>query len=139
THTGDDARCRRLSFVLVVRDQEADFQEHRLRIEQAADPLARRQFAGLVLAFDAGRAAAFAQTGLELRELLHHEAQMRLARDVHGYFSFEKSVGSMNTESTFCTILPFASESAETFFHSGSLRNSSQFLVACSRLACEMM
>ena len=40
---------------------------------------------------------------------------------------------------TFSTILPLASDSAATFFHSGSLRKSAQFLSACSRLSWAMM
>jgi len=54
------------------------------------------------------------------------------------YFIGEKSVGSMNTDSTLLTILPLASESFCTFCHSGSLPNSFQFCLAASRLACAM-
>jgi len=50
------------------------------------------------------------------------------------YFKGEKSAGSRNTESTFSTSLPFFSDSAATFIHSGSLRKSAQFLSAAARL-----
>jgi len=51
------------------------------------------------------------------------------------YFKGEKSAGSRNTESIFCTILPlFFSVSVATFMKSGSLRNSAQFLSAAARL-----
>ena len=53
-----------------------------------------------------------------------------------GYFSFEKSVGVMNTDSTFSTILPPASDSFCTLIHSGSLRKAAQEAVAASRLVC---
>ena len=63
-----------------------------------------------------------------LRELFDQMAHVRRARGgVHGYFRGEKSVGSRKSESTFCTILPSFSESAATFFHSGSLLNAAQF------------
>src|SRR5712691_1598285 len=55
------------------------------------------------------------------------------------YFKAEKSVGSMNVESTFSTIFPSASEALATFCHSGSPANSFQFLVAASWLGCETM
>ena len=79
-----------------------------------------------MLLLDALRAAAFAQRGLQLRELFDEMAHVRQACGVHGYFRGEKSVGSRKSESTFCTILPFFSESAATFFHSGSALNAAQ-------------
>jgi hypothetical protein len=53
------------------------------------------------------------------------------------YFKGENAVGSMKTDWVFSTIGPFASDAARAVFHSGSLRNSSQFLVAASRFGCE--
>ncbi len=58
---GDDACARRLAIILIVGDQQADFEERRARIEQLRDPLARRHLAGAVLFFDSLGAAAQAQ------------------------------------------------------------------------------
>jgi hypothetical protein len=46
----------------------------------------------------------------------------------------------MKTDSGgFARILPFFSESAATFRHSGSAWNSAQFFLAASRLGCTIM
>src|SRR5262249_11287426 len=96
------------------------------------------EFAGLVLALDARRATAFAESRFELLELFDKMAHVRQTGGV-GHFSLEKSVGSRKTESTFWTILPLALDSALTFFHSGSLLKSAQFFLASSRLGCARM
>ncbi len=87
-----------------------------------------------MLLFDAHGSAAFAETRFQLRELFDEMAHVRQACGVHGYFRGEKSVGSRKSESTFCTILPSFSESAATFFHSGSALNAAQLAFAASRL-----
>ena len=135
----DDAGGGSLPVIAVVGDEQADFQEGGTRIEQTLDALARGHLAGAVLAVDARRSATLAEAGFQVVQLLDQEAHVRLACDVHGYFKGEKSVGSMNTESTCWTILPLASDSAATFFHSGSLRKAAQFALAASRLGCSRM
>ena len=92
---GDHARGGRLAVVTVVGDQQADFEKQRARVEQRGDALARRHLAGAVLLLDARRAAAFAQALLQRVKLFDQVAHVRLAGDIHGYFSIEKSVGSM--------------------------------------------
>ncbi len=84
----------RLAVVSVVGDQQADFEEERAGVEQRRDALARGHLAGAMLLVDARRAAAFAQAVFQLAKLFDQEAHVRLARGVHGYFSWEKSVGS---------------------------------------------
>ncbi len=117
-------------------------------IEESRDALARGHLAGAVLLFYTRRSAAFPQAIFQFMELLHQEPQMGSARQpgrsfgcLHDgfYFSFEKSVGSMKTESTWLTIFPLASEAAATFFHSGSLLNSFQCCAAASRLGWARM
>src|SRR5262245_821711 len=100
-----------------------------------------------MLLLDARGAAAFAQARLQLLEFLHEEAHVRLIvgqtiafcglsvpAHTHAYFNLEKSAGSMKTDSTFCTIFPFAFDSVFTFCHSGSAPNSAQFFLAASTL-----
>jgi hypothetical protein len=59
----------------------------------------------------------------------------RRMRPRFGHLICEKSAASMYTDSGgLARILPFASDSAATFFHSGSSPNSFQFFTACSRL-----
>ena len=53
------------------------------------------------------------------------------------YFIFEKSNGSMNTETTCVVSAPFTSDAVLAFTHSGSLRNSSQLCFAVSRSLCD--
>ena len=62
---GDDTRTRSLSFVAVIRHQQADLENRRPRIQQTCHPLARRQFALLVLLGNLGRATAVAQLRLQ--------------------------------------------------------------------------
>jgi hypothetical protein len=92
-----------------------------------------------VLFIDPRGTAALSQPVLQLPHLFYEEAHVPLARNIHDYFSAEKSAGSMNTDVTWFTIFPLSSESAETFFHSGSFWNSFQFFVASSRLGCAKM
>ncbi len=56
----DYAGGRRLAVVAVVRDQQADFQEARTRVDQAGNALPRGHFAGLVLAIDTRLSTALA-------------------------------------------------------------------------------
>ncbi len=137
---GDDARGRRLAVVAVVGDQQANLEEKRPGIHEAGDALPGRHLAGPVLPLDARGPAAFAQTRLQFLKLPDEEAHVRLARDIHDHFNFEKSAGSMKTDSGgLARILPSFSESAATFFHSGSALNSLQFLAAASRLGWARM
>jgi hypothetical protein len=73
-----------------------------------------------------------------VKKMYAHRRVDRVTEPPITYLIGEKSVGSMNTDSTLLTILPLASDSFCTFCHSGSLRNSSQFFLAASRLACAM-
>ena len=136
---GDDTRGWGLPFITVVGDQQADLEERRPRVEQTFDALARGHLSGAVLALDAGSAATLAEAGFERSQLVDEQAHVRLAGYVHGHFSGEKSVGSMKTESTCWTILPSASDAADTFFHSGSSRKAAQLALAASRLGCFRM
>ncbi len=81
---GDYARGGRMAFVLVVGDEQADFEEARAGIEQFRDTLARRQFTGFMLFGDFRRAATRAQAVFELVELFDQKAHMRGASDRAG-------------------------------------------------------
>ena len=81
---------------------------------------------------------------------LHQEVQDRLilcifapSREIFAglehYFSFEKSVGLMNIDSDFSTILPWASDAVCTLIQSGSLKNAAQEAAAPARLLCFRM
>src|SRR5262245_61772207 len=64
--SGDDAGRGGLSVVLVVGDEQADFQPRRVAIEQRGDALARRQFPLVMLSLDALRAPALFEAGAQL-------------------------------------------------------------------------
>ena len=137
---GDDAGGGRLTVVAVVGDQQADFEEACAGVDQGGDALARGHLAGLVLTIDARLPAALAEAGFERLNLFDKVAHVRLALRRPRYFNLEKSAGSMKTDSGgLARILPFFSDSAATFCHSGSARNAAQFFVAASRLGCVMM
>ena len=72
----DDAGGRRLPLVLVVSDQQSDFEETRAGIEQLRDALTCRELAGLVLALDFRNPAAPAQAIFEFVELLDQMAHV---------------------------------------------------------------
>jgi hypothetical protein len=80
TDARDNAGTRRLALILIVRDQEPDLEEARLRIAQPVDALAGSEFFLFVLSGDAVLAAAFAQLGLERADLGAELPQTRVAR-----------------------------------------------------------
>src|ERR1039458_5902180 len=63
---GDRAEARRLTIVLIVGQQQPDFEEGRARVEQRRNALARGHFARAMLALDLGRSAARAPAALRL-------------------------------------------------------------------------
>ena len=82
---GDNACGRRLPIVLVVSQQQADFKEHRPRIDQLADALARRELAFAMLLFDLLRPAAGAHPLLDVFEPFEHAPHVRhVLRDLSG-------------------------------------------------------
>ena len=81
---GDDAGGGGLAVVLVVGDEQADFEEARAGIEQVGDAFARRQFAGFVLLLDFRWAAALAESFFELVELLDEMAHVGGAGEWRG-------------------------------------------------------
>jgi hypothetical protein len=68
-HAGDDAGGRRLSFVLIVGDQQADFDEARAFVTQPFDAFARGELFLLVLARDPLGSAAESEGGFQLADL----------------------------------------------------------------------
>ena len=80
--SGDHPRGGRLAFIPVVRDQQANFEEHAPGIDQFAKPLTRGQLAFAVLLFDFPGAAA----GPELVFKLVQAGNQR-AHVVHGRLS----------------------------------------------------
>src|SRR4051812_25520682 len=88
----------------------------------------RRHARGFACAWrrDEHERAALAQPGDDLRQhVIDREA---------GHLIAEKSVGFMNTESTFSTSLPFRSLSSRTLIQSGSARNAFHDASAASLL-----
>ena len=77
----DHAGSGRLAVVLVVSDQQADFEETRARVEQARDAFARGEFAGAVLLLDAFRAAAFPKFLFQMMQRFDEVAHVRRACD----------------------------------------------------------
>ena len=73
---GDHARRGRLAVVLVIGDQQADFEEHGARIDQLCDALPRRQLSFAVLLFDFLRAAAGAKLIFKLFQSGDQRAHM---------------------------------------------------------------
>jgi hypothetical protein len=55
------------------------------------------------------------------------------------YFIGEKSVGDMNSDSTFAVSRPFTSDAVLAFVHSGSAANAAQRFLASSRFGYAMM
>ena len=78
-----DAGGGRLAVIAVVGDQQADFEEAGTGVGEARNALARGHFAGLVLAGNARRAAALAETRFERLNLFDKVTHVRLAGDVH--------------------------------------------------------
>src|SRR5207302_2926579 len=91
SEAGDDTGGGSLPVVAVVGDEESDFEEVRVRIDERGDAFAGGEFAGLVLAFDTRGSAAVPKAGLKLLKLIDEEAHVRQASGVHGYLIFEKS------------------------------------------------
>ena len=84
---GDHARRGGLAVVLVVGDEQADFEEQGAGIEQRGNALARRHLPGAMLALDAGRAAAFAQPVFQRLQLADKQSHLRGARQPGGSLS----------------------------------------------------
>ena len=80
--SGDHPSGGRLTFIPVVRDQQANFEEHAPGIDQLVNPLTRGQLAFAVLLFDFPGAAA----GPELVFKLVQAGNQR-AHVVHGRLS----------------------------------------------------
>ncbi len=68
---GDYSGSGRLSIVLVVSQQEPDFEEHRFDIEQGGDPLPRRQLTVPMLFVDLRRTASRPESLLQFVQLLN--------------------------------------------------------------------
>jgi hypothetical protein len=81
---GDGAQAGRFAIVLVVGQQQSDFEEGRAGVEQRGDAFARGHLAGAMLPLDLGRAAARAQALFEAFQLFDQEAHVRHARDFAG-------------------------------------------------------
>ena len=85
-----------LPVILIVCDQQADFEKHRTRIQQLRDSLARRELAVAVLFLDPLGAAALAQLIFERLQIIdklthltragggHHSQNTVLAGALHG-------------------------------------------------------
>ena len=80
--TGDRAEARRFAVVLVVGEQQPDFEEARAGIDQPGDAFARGHLAGAVLAVDFGGSAARPQPLFERFHLVDHVAHVRHACDL---------------------------------------------------------
>ena len=78
---GDGADAGRFAVVLVVGQQESDFEEGRAGVDQGGDAFAGGHFAGAVLALDFGGAATQAEAVFELLELVDEEAHVGDAGD----------------------------------------------------------
>ena len=73
---GDHARGGRLAVVLVVGDQQADFEKRRAVVDQLGDALARGELAGGVLLLDFLLPAAQAQRIFQLLIFVHQRAHV---------------------------------------------------------------
>jgi hypothetical protein len=79
---GDRAEAGGFAFVLVVGQQEADFEEGRARIDQRRDALPCGHLACAMLPLDFGLAAAGAEAFFELVQLVDQVAHVGHARDL---------------------------------------------------------
>ena len=71
-----DAEAGGFAIVLVVGQQESDFEERRAGIDQCGDAFARGHLTGAVLALDLGGTAAGAQALFELFQLFDEVAHV---------------------------------------------------------------
>jgi hypothetical protein len=76
-HARDDAGARRLAVVAVVRHEQPHLEPRRARIEQARDPLARRELALLVHLLHARLAAPLSQACGQFEVVVGGTAQAR--------------------------------------------------------------
>jgi len=73
---GDDAGGGGLAVILIVGDEQADFEEADAGVEEFRDVLARGEHAGLMLACDFGGATTGAEAFFEFVELLDRVAHV---------------------------------------------------------------